>query len=250
MFGGFDAPQPTTAAGAGSTGAPAATSVATSAPALRPPPPWRQRRRPAPRRVRLSQRAPVARAVHRPGTLTIAQGVDAESMDPYVTTSGASKGMLWTVFDRLVHRDLDLTIQPGLAMSWSTLDDNTWELKLRQGVTVPQRRAVRRRRRQVQLRPIRRSDHQERLRHPAQARQRASTWSTRYTVRVKTTEPFAELIETLASYVEMLPPKAAADRRIRHNSRSGPGRTSSSPGRPTTLSWSRRPARTGAASPR
>ena len=31
------------------------------------------------------------------------------------------------------------------------------------------------------------------------------------TVRVKTTEPFAELIEMLASYVEMLPPKAAAD---------------------------------------
>ena len=32
-----------------------------------------------------------------------------------------------------------------------------------------------------------------------------------YTVRVKTSEPFAELIETLAAYVEMLPPKAAAD---------------------------------------
>src|SRR5262249_58142320 len=32
-----------------------------------------------------------------------------------------------------------------------------------------------------------------------------------YTVHVKTTEPFAELIETLASYVEMLPPTAAAD---------------------------------------
>jgi peptide/nickel transport system substrate-binding protein len=32
-----------------------------------------------------------------------------------------------------------------------------------------------------------------------------------YTVRIKTSEPFAELIETLESYVEMLPPKAAAN---------------------------------------
>ncbi len=31
------------------------------------------------------------------------------------------------------------------------------------------------------------------------------------TVHVKTSEPFAELIETLSAYVEMLPPKAAAD---------------------------------------
>ena len=59
--------------------------------------------------------------------------MDAESLDPYVTTSSASKGMLWTVFDRLVYRDLDLKIQPGLATDWKVIDDNTWELKLRQG---------------------------------------------------------------------------------------------------------------------
>src|SRR6266851_4439573 len=48
--------------------------------------------------------APAAPAGAPVGNLTIAQGVDAESMDPYVTTSGASKGMLWTVYDRLVIR--------------------------------------------------------------------------------------------------------------------------------------------------
>src|SRR6266481_710498 len=79
---------------------------------------------------------PAAAAAATPtGTLTIAQGVDAESLDPYVTTSGASKGMLWTIYDRLVFRDLDLALKPGLATSWKALDDATWELKLRSGVT-------------------------------------------------------------------------------------------------------------------
>src|SRR5207302_9259810 len=79
--------------------------------------------------------APAPAAAAPVGNLTIAQGVDAESMDPYVTTSGASKGMLWTVYDRLVIRDLDLALKPGLATSWKALDDATWELTLRQGVT-------------------------------------------------------------------------------------------------------------------
>jgi peptide/nickel transport system substrate-binding protein len=127
-----------------------------------------------------------------------------------VTTSGASKGMLWTVYDRLVQRDLDLTIQPGLATSWSTLDDNTWELKLRQGVTFHNGEpfnadAVKfsfarfvdpsiKNGYSTLLKPVSGVD----VIDP-------------YTVHVKTTEPFAELIETLASYVEMLPPRAAAD---------------------------------------
>jgi peptide/nickel transport system substrate-binding protein len=144
------------------------------------------------------------------GTLTIAQGVDAESLDPHVTTSSASKGMMWTMFDRLVQRDLDLKIVPGLATSWKALDDLTWELKLRQGVqfhngepfdadTVKFSFA-----RYVDpsikngyatlLKPVTEVE----VVDPA-------------TVRVKTSEPFGELIETLAGYVEMLPPKAAAD---------------------------------------
>jgi peptide/nickel transport system substrate-binding protein len=144
------------------------------------------------------------------GTLTIAQGVDAESMDPYVTTSSASKGMVWTIFDRLVYRDLDLKIQPGLALSWRTLDDNTWELKLREGVKFHNgepfdAEAVKfsfaryvdpsiKNGYATLLKPVT----EVQVVDPA-------------TVRVRTSEPFAEMIEVLASYVEMLPPKAAAD---------------------------------------
>ncbi len=144
------------------------------------------------------------------GTLTIAQGVDAESMDPYVTTSGASKGMLWTVYDRLVARDLDLMIKPALATAWKTLDDNTWELTLRQGVTFHNGEPFNAE--SVEFSFARFVDPNIKNGYSTLLKPVSEVVVVDpYTVRIKTTEPFAELIETLASYVEMLPPKAAAD---------------------------------------
>jgi peptide/nickel transport system substrate-binding protein len=144
------------------------------------------------------------------GNLTIAQGVDAESMDPYVTTSGASKGMLWTVYDRLVIRDLDLAIKPGLATSWRSVDPNTWEFKLRQGVTFhngePFNADAVKFSFARYVDPAIKNGYATLLK-PVTEVQVVDP----YTVTVKTSEPFAELIEVLAAYVEMLPPKAAAD---------------------------------------
>jgi peptide/nickel transport system substrate-binding protein len=68
------------------------------------------------------------------GELILVQGVDAESLDPYVTTSGASKGMMWAMYDTIAKRDTNMAMIPWLAESWSTLDDTTWELKLRDEV--------------------------------------------------------------------------------------------------------------------
>src|SRR5215472_17533330 len=154
--------------------------------------------------------APQAQAATPTGTLTIAQGVDAESLDPYVTTSGASKGMLWTVYDKLVARDLDLVIKPSLATAWKILDDNTWEFTLRQGVSFHNGEPFNAD--AVKFSFARYVDPNVKngystLLKPVSEVQVLDP----YTVRVKTSEPFAELIETLASYVEMLPPKAAAD---------------------------------------
>src|SRR5690606_21470315 len=61
------------------------------------------------------------------GELILVQGVDAESLDPYVTTSGASDGMMWAMYDKLVERSVDMTMIPWLAVSWNALDDTTWE---------------------------------------------------------------------------------------------------------------------------
>lgn len=144
------------------------------------------------------------------GTLTIAQGVDIESIDPYVTTSGASKGIMWMIFDRMVYRNPDLQIQPGLALSWKVVDDSTWEFKLRQGVKFHNgepfdANAVKYSFGRF-VDPVIKNGYSTLLK-PVKSVEVVDD----YTVQVKTSEPFAELIETLAGYVEMLPPKAAAN---------------------------------------
>jgi len=192
------APPAPTSAPAAPTAAPKPTNAPQAAPTV------------APTAAAKPTAAPQAAASTASGTLTIAQGVDAESLDPYVTTSGASKGMLWTVYDKLVARDLDLVIKPSLATAWKILDDNTWEFTLRQGVSFHNGEPFNAD--AVKFSFARYVDPNVKngystLLKPVSEVQVLDP----YTVRVKTSEPFAELIETLASYVEMLPPKAAAD---------------------------------------
>jgi peptide/nickel transport system substrate-binding protein len=54
--------------------------------------------------------------------------------DPYNNTSLAHDRLQQQVYDNLVERDENLELVPGLATSWSAIDDTTWEFKLRQGV--------------------------------------------------------------------------------------------------------------------
>ncbi|MDR7417310.1 MAG: ABC transporter substrate-binding protein [Armatimonadota bacterium] len=68
------------------------------------------------------------------GNLLIVQGVDAESLDPHVTTSGASKGMMWAMYDKLLERGPDMKIIPWLATSYRVVNDTTWEFRLRDNV--------------------------------------------------------------------------------------------------------------------
>ncbi|HEX8969256.1 MAG TPA: ABC transporter substrate-binding protein, partial [Chloroflexota bacterium] len=169
---------------------------------------------PAPAAAPPATTVPVAAPTTAPGaatgTLTIAQGVDAESLDPYVTTSGASKGMLWTVYDRLVVRDLDLALKPGLATSWKNLDDTTWELSLRQGVAFHNGEPFNAD--AVKFSMARFVDPSVKNGYSTLLKPISDVQVVDpYTVRIKTSEPFAELIETLAGYVEMLPPRAAAE---------------------------------------
>src|SRR5436189_3562412 len=68
------------------------------------------------------------------GEATLVLGVDAESLDPLVTTNAFSRSMMKAMFDTLVVLDPKLAPQPALATSWETPDDTTWRFKLRQGV--------------------------------------------------------------------------------------------------------------------
>jgi peptide/nickel transport system substrate-binding protein len=68
------------------------------------------------------------------GEATLVLGVDAESLDPLVTTNAFSRSMMKAIFDTLVVLDPQLAAQPALATSWETPNDTTWRFKLRQGV--------------------------------------------------------------------------------------------------------------------
>lgn len=68
------------------------------------------------------------------GELTIAQGTDAVTMDPHNTTQMTAMQPFNFVYDKLINRDKDMKLIPELAESWKSVDELTWELKLRKGV--------------------------------------------------------------------------------------------------------------------
>lgn len=68
-------------------------------------------------------------------SLTIAVLNDVVSLDPAVKDSGIEMQMASHLYDALVDYNADLSRKPGLAESWTVLDDGvTWEFKLRHGV--------------------------------------------------------------------------------------------------------------------
>jgi len=69
-----------------------------------------------------------------PRTLTVAVGADIDTGDPAKSTGLATIAVLANIYDTLVHRDADLNLKPGLALSWRAVDPTTWEFKLRRGV--------------------------------------------------------------------------------------------------------------------
>lgn len=66
-------------------------------------------------------------------TITIARSASTNSMDPGFLHEAAT--LVDNIFDTLVMRGDDMTLQPGLALSWTAINDTTWEFKLRPGVT-------------------------------------------------------------------------------------------------------------------
>ncbi|MBP6019054.1 MAG: ABC transporter substrate-binding protein [Burkholderiaceae bacterium] len=56
------------------------------------------------------------------------------SMDPHFGNIFPNNNVMEHVFETLVGRDADSVLQPGLAVSWKTVDPTTWEFTLRPGV--------------------------------------------------------------------------------------------------------------------
>src|SRR4051812_9638105 len=69
------------------------------------------------------------------GELRVAIPWTPENLDPTMNLASIRAAVGASMFDSLVGRDTDNKIVPELAESWKTLDDTTWQFKLRRGVT-------------------------------------------------------------------------------------------------------------------
>jgi peptide/nickel transport system substrate-binding protein len=67
--------------------------------------------------------------------LVVALADDTNNMDPRIGMGSIRSNYIRQVFDSLVDVDQQGKPVPGLALSWTPLDNLTWEFKLRQGVT-------------------------------------------------------------------------------------------------------------------
>ena len=66
--------------------------------------------------------------------LKVGLSAEPSAMDPHFHNLGPNNSLTKHIFDRIVNQDENQNIKPGLATSWKTLDDKTWEFKLRSGV--------------------------------------------------------------------------------------------------------------------
>ena len=70
-----------------------------------------------------------------PRKLTIAVGGAFNSMDPHYFNFGPNNAVTGYVFEPLIRFDPKFQPKPALAVTWKALDEKTWEIKLRDGVT-------------------------------------------------------------------------------------------------------------------
>ena len=68
--------------------------------------------------------------------LRMALSSEPSAMDPHFHNLTPNNALTSHVYERLVHFDAKHKPIPGLATSWKTIDDKTWEFKLRTGVRV------------------------------------------------------------------------------------------------------------------
>jgi peptide/nickel transport system substrate-binding protein len=59
---------------------------------------------------------------------------DPNTMDPHSQNVGTVTMVLQQIYDPLIHRDADLTLRPGLALSWTQVEPTRWRFVLRRGV--------------------------------------------------------------------------------------------------------------------
>lgn len=67
--------------------------------------------------------------------LTIGLSSEPTAIDPHYHNLTPNLSFGQHIFDSLIRQDANQSLKPGLAVSWAPIDDLTWEIKLREGVT-------------------------------------------------------------------------------------------------------------------
>src|SRR5438876_432921 len=75
----------------------------------------------------------VVSAVHARSLTWASQG-DVQTSDPHSQNEGVTNLFSQQVYGTLVTRDKQLGLAPGLAVSWTRVNDTNWRFALRQGV--------------------------------------------------------------------------------------------------------------------
>jgi len=60
---------------------------------------------------------------------------DPNTMDPHSQNLGTVTMVLQQIYDPLIHRNADLSLRPGLALSWTQTEPTRWRFVLRRGVS-------------------------------------------------------------------------------------------------------------------
>ncbi|MBM3600904.1 MAG: ABC transporter substrate-binding protein, partial [Alphaproteobacteria bacterium] len=74
-------------------------------------------------------------------TFRYATGSDLLGLDPHSNNEGPTNAMKGNLYEGLLHRKPDLSLQPSLATEWTQTAPDVWRFKLRQGVKFHQGQA-------------------------------------------------------------------------------------------------------------
>ncbi|MCC7161991.1 MAG: hypothetical protein IT331_05835 [Anaerolineae bacterium] len=144
------------------------------------------------------------------GTLRVGLVTDAQSMDPHRVTQTAGEGVMKAMFDMLIERDFDGNLVPGLATSWTIVDDKTIEFKLREGVKFHNGEDFNADSVKFSLERMQKEELASPFRNNYSAVEEVEIIDP-YTVRFKLSKTNAPLLDNLSAQLAMLPPKYTAE---------------------------------------
>src|SRR3954469_2786051 len=67
-------------------------------------------------------------------TLRVSNQGDVQSMDPHSLNESLQLSFDGNIYDPLIERGKDMSLQPALATKWTQIGPNVWRFELRQGV--------------------------------------------------------------------------------------------------------------------